>query len=147
MPAADALGPDDVRHLADELEIRNLVARLAHLADASGPDELDEYIALFTDDATWEMPGSERRGRADILTGARERRHAGQQGPGTNTRHVITTQAVRFAGPDTAVSDAYFLLVADTTTAPAVRMIGHYHDELRREDGHWRLARRVITPG
>lgn len=135
------------QRLADELEIRNLVAGLAHLADASGPDELDEYMALFTDDATWEMPGSERRGRADILAGARERRHSGQQGPGTNTRHVITTQAVRLDGPDTAVSDAYFLLVADTTTAPAVRMIGHYHDELRREDGHWRLARRVITPG
>ena len=104
-------------------------------------------LRLFTDDATWEMPGSERRGRADILEGARERRRTGQQGPGTASRHVITTQAVRFEGADAAVSDAYFLFVADTTTTPTIRIIGHYHDDFRREAGGWKLARRRITPG
>ncbi|HEX5266495.1 MAG TPA: nuclear transport factor 2 family protein [Acidimicrobiales bacterium] len=147
MAAADAPGPDALRRLADEMEIRNVVARLAHLADASGPDDLDEYLDLFTADASWEMPGNDRRGRADIQAGARERRLAGQQGPGTGTRHVITTQAVRFEGPDGAVSDSYFLLAADTATAPTIRIVGHYHDLFRRVDGSWKLAQRRITPG
>jgi uncharacterized protein (TIGR02246 family) len=144
---AEASATDELRRLADELQIRNVVARLAQLADTSGPDDLGEYIDLFTGDATWEMPGSERRGRLEILEGARERRRSGQQGPGTNSRHVITTQAVRFEGTDSAVSDAYFLFVADTTGAPVIRLIGHYHDLFRREQGGWKLARRQITPG
>lgn len=147
MAPAEASVTGELQRLADELEIRNVVARLAHLADSSGPDDLDEYLELFTEDASWEMPGSDRRGRADILEGARERRRNGQQGPGTNTRHVITTQAVRFEGADTAVSDAYFLLAAETTTTPTIRVVGHYHDVFRREAGGWKLARRQITPG
>ena len=144
---AEVAANAELRRLADELEIRNLVARLAHLADTSGPDDLAEYIDLFTSDATWEMRGSELRGRVEILEGARQRRRSGQQGPGTNSRHVITTQAVRFEATDSATSDAYFLFVADTTGAPVIRLIGHYHDAFRREQGGWKLARRQITPG
>ena len=147
MSTTGAVSTSDIQHLADDLAIRNLVARLAHLADVSGPDDLDEYAGLFSEDGSWEMPGDVRRGRASIIEGARERRRSGTQGPGTSTRHVITTQAVSFDGEDTAVSDAYFLFVADTTSAPTIRFVGHYHDLLRREGGTWRLARRQITSG
>lgn len=143
----DVAGTDTSQQAADDLAIRNLVARLAHLADMAGAEELDEYVAMFTEDASWEMAGNERRGRDAILEGARERRQSGTQGPGTHSRHVITTQAVRFDGPDTAVSDAYFLFVADTDTSPVIRLVGHYHDRFRREAGIWRLARRRITRG
>jgi uncharacterized protein (TIGR02246 family) len=141
------MGGEATARLADELAIRNLTARMAQLADTSGADDLDEYIDLFSDDAVWALPGNERKGRQSILEGARERRMAGTQGPGTNTRHVITTQAVRFEGDDEAVSDAYYLFVSDTSTTPTVRMMGHYHDLLRREGGTWKMARREITPG
>src|SRR5262245_65292186 len=97
MPATDPIENDSLR-LADELAIRNLVARLAHLADESGPEDLSEYISLFTDDASWGPPGQEHKGRSEILQGARERRLNGQQGPGTDTRHIVTTQATRFEG-------------------------------------------------
>lgn len=136
-----------LQRVADDLAIRNLVARLAHLADTAAIDELDEYVGLFTEDASWEMAGNERRGRDAILEGARERRLAGTQGPGTHSRHVITTQAVRLEGHDSAVSDAYFLFVADTDTSPAIRLVGHYHDRFRKDAGTWRLAQRRITTG
>jgi SnoaL-like domain len=90
------------------------VSNLAHMADMAPEDELDGYVALFTDDARWEMPGSVRQGRDDILAGALDRRKNGIQGPGTNTRHLITTHAVRVDG-DTATGNAYFMLVADTS--------------------------------
>ena len=147
MTASDTGGPVDIRSLADELEIRNLVARLAHLGDSCGPDDLDEYVGLFTEDACWEMAGNQRVGRAEILKGARERRLIGQQGPGTNTRHVITTQAVRLEGPETAVSECCFLFMEHTLATPTVQNMGSYHDLLRREGGVWKVASRQIVVG
>src|SRR5690606_36925086 len=135
---------ETIARVADELEIRNVVARLAQLADDG---DLDEYLSLFTEDAEWQMPGAPRRGHADILAGARERRSTGTAGPASNTRHVITTLAVRVDGTSTATSDSYFLFLADTNAAPTLRLIGQYHDTfVRRSDG-WRLARREITFG
>lgn len=134
----------NAQRLADELEIRNLVARLAQLADMG---DLNEYVSLFTDDASWEMPGAPRRGRADIMAGAQDRRSSGTTGPGSNTRHVISTLSVRSDGSDEATSDSYWLFYGNTTTAPAVQLMGHYHDTLRRQPEGWRLARREIVFG
>jgi ketosteroid isomerase-like protein len=113
----------------------------------AGADDLDEYLSCFTDDAVWDMAGSVRRGHAEILAGAKERRMNGQQGPGTNTRHVITTLAVHFEDTDTATTDCYFLAYGDTTTSPTVRLMGHYHDTVRQTGGGWKLAHRAITFG
>jgi 3-phenylpropionate/cinnamic acid dioxygenase small subunit len=132
------------QRIVDELEIRNLIARLAHLADIG---DLDEYVSLFTEDASWEMPGSPRRGQADIMAGARERRAVGTTGPGSNTRHVISTLAVCVNGADEASSDSYWLFYGDTTTTPTVSLMGRYHDTLQRTPAGWKLARREITFG
>ena len=59
---------------AAELEIRNVLARLAELADSG---DTDEYVSLLTDDIVWAMPpnpsiglaGSERRGHDEIADG------------------------------------------------------------------------------
>jgi 3-phenylpropionate/cinnamic acid dioxygenase small subunit len=85
-------------------------------------------------------------GQAAILAGARERRAAGTQGPGTHTRHVITTIAITVDG-DTATGEAYYLFVVDTDKTPRVSGIGYYHDTFRRTATGWKLARRQITPG
>jgi ketosteroid isomerase-like protein len=133
------------RDVADELAIRNIIARLAQLADMG---DLADYLTLWTEDASWEMPGAPaRKGHADILQGAQERRASGTQGPGTATRHVVTTLAVQLGGGDTATGDSYFLYVADTTTSPRLGRIGHYHDTFRRTGGGWKMARRQITFG
>jgi 3-phenylpropionate/cinnamic acid dioxygenase small subunit len=137
-------GPHD-QEVADELAIRNVVARLAQLADMG---VLDDYLKLWTEDASWEMPGAPpRKGHADILQGAKERRASGMQGPGTSTRHVITTLSVELDGLDAATTDSYFLFVTDTSTSPRLSIVGHYHDTLRRSAEGWRVARRQITFG
>jgi uncharacterized protein (TIGR02246 family) len=135
---------DGIARIAAELEIRNLIARIAQLADHG---DLEEYASLFTEDGSWEFPGGPRHGRADILAGARERRRQKVTGPGTATRHVITTLAVQVADATTAVADSYWLFWRDTTTSPALVNMGHYHDAVRHERGAWRIARREITPG
>jgi uncharacterized protein (TIGR02246 family) len=136
-----------VQQVADELEIRNLVADLAHMADMASEDDLSEYIARFTEDARWELAGTEVRGRDAILAAARQRRASGTQGPGTNSRHVITTQSVRLDGDDAATGEAYFLFVGDTTSIPEVKTIGHYRDRFQHTPEGWKLAHRIITFG
>lgn len=130
--------------IADELAIRNVLARVAQLADTG---ELDEYLTLFTEDASWEMPGvPPRQGHGDILRGANERRGAGTQGPGTHTRHVLTTTAVWVDG-DAATARSYWMFMTNTIEQPTVSLIGQYDDTLARTATGWRLARRAITMG
>jgi uncharacterized protein (TIGR02246 family) len=133
-----------VAQTAAELKIRNVIARLALLADQG---DLDEYVDQFTEDSLWGFPGGSRQGRDDIRAGAEERRAGGVTGPGSNTRHVITTVSVHIDGEDTATADSYFLFYQHTTTAPTLFNMGHYHDTFTRQDDVWRLARRDITLG
>jgi len=131
----------------DDLAIRNLVAKLAMMADTAPIDQLDEYLACYTDDGIWESPTEVRRGIAEVRLGAEERRRAGAQGPGTHGRHVISTQAVWAAGPDAAVSESYFMAVGDTVGTPTPRVVGYYRDELTRSPTGWRIAHRHVTFG
>ncbi len=143
---------DLARRVADELEIRNLVARVAQLADSGA---IDAYAALYTDDAVWEMPASPatgleasaRRGTADIVAGVQERRAAGVQGPGSQTRHVVTTVSVELDGADAATAHSYWTFWSDTATTPTPRTMGEYQDAFQRTDGGWRLAHRTIIMG
>ena len=130
--------------IADELAIRNVIARVAQLADTG---DLDEYLTLFTEDASWEMPGvAPRQGHGDIRTGAEERRASKLQGPGANSRHVITTTAIWTDG-DSATGRSYWMFVTNTIEQPTVSLIGQYDDTFVRTATGWRLARRAITMG
>lgn len=127
-----------------ELEIRNLIARVAQVADR-GP--LEDYGALFTQDAAWELPGGPRLGRDDILEGARQRRRDGVTGPGSRTRHLISTVSVVVQDACRATADSYWQFWRDTDRAPGLLNMGHYRDTLRVEEGAWKVARREITIG
>jgi 3-phenylpropionate/cinnamic acid dioxygenase small subunit len=142
----------NIERAAAELEIRNVLARLAQLADTG---DTDAYVSLLADDVVWAMPpnlaidlpASERHGIEDIAAGQRERMAAGLQGPGSNTMHMISTVSVAFDSDDVATARSYFTYWVDTTTAPVVRSAGRYVDTLRRTADGWKLARRTITFG
>ena len=127
----------------DELAIRDLVARLARYADG---DDVEAYVALFSEDAAWEMPGAERRGHDDIRAGAIERRAAGAIGPGTHTRHVVGTVTVDLDG-DRARAASTWQFWIETASAPRPVLMGTYDDTFVRTPDGWRLARRVINIG
>jgi uncharacterized protein (TIGR02246 family) len=131
------------RRVADELEIRTVVARLAQYADDG---DLDDYLDLFTEDAVWNMPGAPRTGRADIRAGAEARRASGETGPGSHSRHMVTTMAVTLDGDD-GVCDSYWLFYVDTDSAPVVKLCGAYRDTFRRAPSGWKLARRDVVFG
>jgi 3-phenylpropionate/cinnamic acid dioxygenase small subunit len=131
------------------LEIHHLLARLAFASDEGS---LDEYQALFTEDAELvvddpriAVPGAEAvRGSDKIRATAEKRRQAKTSGPGSNTRHVVSTIAVEVDG-DNATSTASWLLLRDTNGIPSLVGVGQYRDRLRRDADGWRIASRVIT--
>jgi len=143
-----------LRRVADELEIRNVIARLAQLADTVPDEDLGDYMAMLTEDACWVVvadtvvPAQERRGQAEILAGVRERRAAGIQGPGTHQRHVVSTQVVEFESEDTAQSRCYCQTFQETDTSrPVPSLTVEYHDTLVRTAAGWKLRRRELIPG
>ena len=134
--------------IQDELEIRRLVAQLAYEADAG---ELDDYLALFTDDAVWEMPGDEAlgisaaycAGQAEISVNVQQRRAIGVQGPGAGTMHHITTQRIDVSDDDGA-GHIYYQFVGIVDGKPTIRTIGEYRDRYRRTAHGWKLAHRTV---
>jgi 3-phenylpropionate/cinnamic acid dioxygenase small subunit len=137
-----AVRPKDTGVL-DDAKIRNLIARIAHLADTG---DARQYGRCFTPDARWDMPGAPRRGRADIIAGSHERRVAGDIGSGSATRHMVGTISVDVHG-DTARARSYFQFFAQTTTTPQLRLVGQYDDEFIRSPDGWLLDHRRITLG
>lgn len=155
----EKVGATDPGEAADLVRIIDTIARIAQLADEG---ELDDYIEQFTDDAVWTMPANPatgvdeqvRTGTADIRTGAQERRDAGVQGPGTHTRHVVSSTSVRLrpavgdtAGPGEAEALSYFRFYVSTVDDPRLVSMGTYRDVFRRTDNGWRLAARTIGLG
>jgi 3-phenylpropionate/cinnamic acid dioxygenase small subunit len=116
-------------NVADELEIRNVLTRIAHCSDTG---ELADYAALFTEDARWEMPGVPvKQSRAEIRSAGAVRRAEGATGPGSHTRHLIGTIAVTVDG-DSPRAESYWQFYADTRGAPVLRSMGAYRDTFRR---------------
>ena len=133
------------QRIADDLAIRNTIARIAHLSDHG--DDLAVYLECFTEDAEWNFPIGARKGHADILAGAIDRRASGTTGPGSNARHILSTIDVRADGGDTATSDSYFVFLVETNVAPRIFNCGHYADTWVRTSKGWKLRVRDIVLG
>jgi 3-phenylpropionate/cinnamic acid dioxygenase small subunit len=134
----------------DERQIRNLVARLAHLADYG---ELDEYMTLFTEDAIWEglsspetpQVGVTNQGAAAIRADREQRRRKGGQGAGAHIRHLNAALWVEVDGSDVATAHSYFAYIRDADTTPTLGLTGRYQDTLRRTPEGWKLAHRCVS--
>lgn len=128
----------------DELEIRNLIGRLARLTDIG---TVEEYLDVFTDDAVLEIPGRPvRSGIEELRSGSLGGRETGAAGPGSNTMHFLGATTVDLDG-DTATVHTPFVLFRDTSTSPAPAMVGRYHDQFVRTPEGWRLRHRTIQFG
>jgi ketosteroid isomerase-like protein len=134
MPTADT----------DDAAIRNLIASMAFATDDGS---LESYAALLSEGCTWQMPGGDPVvGRAAIVESARTRRETGALGPGSGTRHHVTTVAVHVDG-DTASSEALWQFWGGLPATPALKAMGRYRDTFTRTPEGWRYASRVGTVG
>jgi len=113
----------------DRDDIRDLLARLCLYRD-TGP--ADKWAALFTNDA-------ELCVRRKTIIG-REALKAYAEGARSGMHHMLMDHVVDVHG-DTATCQASLL----TTSKGEIHLTARAHDELRRVDGSWRIARRSYT--
>ncbi len=124
--------------LAAREQIRETVARYAHLVDRG---RIDELVLLFAEDGTLEAGDRPpARGRAAIraffmdtaarLAGASTRRLI---------RHHVSNLVIEVSGPESASAESYFLALAEG----GVDHWGRYRDRLVRRDGRWLFQHRL----
>ncbi len=131
-----------IENMLSEQAIRNLIDRIAQLAD-SGP--IEEYIEQFTENATW---GGGRhaliKGRKEISDYALARQHKGYMGPGTQTTHVVSTSYIEISGDRASGKSVYHYYRNVDTSNPSLGSLGVYSDSFQKVAGRWLLAKRII---
>ncbi|HVX09156.1 nuclear transport factor 2 family protein [Humibacter sp.] len=128
----------------DAEAIRTLIARIAHTADAA--HDIEETVLLYTPDAVWELGDTRVVGHDDLRAAAEVRRREGRAGPGTFSRHLVSTVAVAVHG-NTGVADSYWQFFTHTGGQPHLDSMGAYRDKVVRTEEGWRVSRRTITAG
>ncbi len=133
--------------VADELAIRNLLAKYGHLLDEGAPED---WAALFTEDGSWQrlnvplatlggsgLPAEMRSGRAVLTRMAKE---VVQDLFRRRCRHQMTDVYVEAgATPGTARGLAR-ALITDWRDGPGkIAMVGSYKFEFTRLAEGWRI--------
>ncbi|MFD4402229.1 nuclear transport factor 2 family protein [Nocardia sp. NPDC058499] len=126
-----------------ELEVRDLLGRCALCADEGHPED---YRNFYSEDVVWETADMRQAGIADVVAAAAERRRMGISGPGSHTRHVITTLTVAIDHSE-AYAVSYLQFYRNTHATPILELIVRYSDTLCRGDDGWRITHRRISPG
>jgi len=127
--------------IADEQEIRSLVHRYADAASRRDPAGV---ASTFTDDGEWHAPEfGHFKGRdamvaffTTMLDGWNVFVHGLQSG-------VVVVDA---GNPDRATGRWFVQETGQRAEGLDVCIAGVYHDEYRREDSSWRIARRRYDP-
>jgi uncharacterized protein (TIGR02246 family) len=125
-----------VQRLEDRDAIHQLFVDYGRYLDSG---DLDGYAGLFAADGEVMLgPVGRARGRAEIraLMG---RVLDGRVG---NAYHIISSPAVELDGDRATAQVMWTVIGRDAAGAPQLRSVGRHLDELVREDGAWRIARR-----
>jgi 3-phenylpropionate/cinnamic acid dioxygenase small subunit len=117
--------------------IRRLIALYAQLLDSR---RLEEWGALFAEDAVFRVWGRTYRGRTEI-----ERELGGMQRPDMPGKHALLQPVIDLEGLDRARAWTDMSVLVQGPDGIATATIGRYHDELVRHDGRWRFASRAIV--
>jgi hypothetical protein len=124
------------QRLADQLAIRELVARYNYAIDEGRPEE---WVATFVPDGTFESSAlGKHTGPEGLLAFAKGYIAA------FNGRHCTSDFVVEVDG-DEARSRCY-LIAVNNTAAPIVSATAVYEDQLRRTPDGWRFVHRKVVP-
>jgi 3-phenylpropionate/cinnamic acid dioxygenase small subunit len=145
-----------------EREITQFLYREAKLLDSNS---LEEWLELLTDDISYEMPlrMTRERGQADVSSQmghfAEDRRSlelrvkrlatafSWAENPPSRTRRFISNIRVENTPkPNEVKAHSYFLLYRSRGSSTQADLIsGERQDLLRKHDGRWKLAGRLIV--
>ena len=138
----------DDEYAADRAAIEDLMARYLFALDYN---DLDSFIAMFTDDAEFEFARGRVAGKDNILAavqGFKKRigeHYKDEDGNPAVLRHVLAHTAIRVEG-DKAWTRAQWFEMANDGPGKSLKMgtFGIYEDRLRKVDGRWLFTERRI---
>lgn len=133
-----------LRLVEDELAIRRVITAYSNTQDAH---DYDGYVALFANNGEWVSGSNVFRGHEAIktmLVGL-----YGAPPPGYvngESFHISFNADVRVDGDKATATSRHVLFMRGEKGEPVPMLSGRYDDELVREDGQWRILRRLDTP-
>lgn len=125
----------DTQYLFDWIAIRELTARYNRAFDGG---DVEAWVACFTVDGVFEIVGGKTLNGASELRGFATKAVARLR-----VRHCTTDAIIEIDG-DRARQDAYLLLV-DIGGGSKFVNSGNYRDDLVKEHGSWKFARRSVV--
>ncbi len=129
---------------ADRAAIHKLLVDYGTTLDAR---DFDGFGRLFAKDGVYAGggPGGETRGGAAAAGSLRQIFTANALGFREPNFHIFFNEVVTFDGPDKARATSMSLyMVPDEKNAPSAALMARYRDDLVREDGQWKFARRSV---
>jgi len=145
--AAQAPGPTVEQRLQaveDQLAIQRVLVDYAARQDAR---DYPGYAALFAKDGEWVNGKNVYKGREAILkmlVGLYGAPPAGYVN--TDSYHISTNFQIDLKGDHATVHSRHLLVMRGPKGEPTPSLAGRYEDEFVREDGQWKILRRVDTP-
>ena len=135
-------------YASDRAEIADLMARYLFALDYN---DLDSFIAMFTDDAVFDFARGRIEGKTAILDAVRTfkarigEHYKDDDGNPAVLRHVLAHTAIRIEG-NRAWTRAQWFEMANDGPGKSLKMgtFGIYEDQLRKVDGRWLFSERRI---
>jgi hypothetical protein len=132
-----------VRVLEDREEIRQLLQEYRRTLDVR---DMRAYSALFAREGSW----SGKSGSATGPDGIHDMLVAvlpdNPPAPGATLWHWISDPTIVVDGDRATASSLWMHVRRGDDDRPLLPTLGAYDDELIREDGRWRFARRTVSP-
>lgn len=126
--------------LADRFDIQELFALYGYLVD---DNRADEWVALFTADGVFDVPGLARFAGRDEVRKVIDMVAAGSQG---KWRHQLTNVLAEPGDEPGTARVRMNGLVTDWSGDPATMTFNDYRAQLRKIDGQWRIEEILAKP-
>ena len=133
-----------LRRVEDELAIQRVLVEYAARQDAR---DYPGYAALFAKNGEWVNGKNAYKGRDAILKMLNDLYGPTPAGFVNNdSYHISTNFQVDVNGDRATVRSRHLLVMRGPKGEPTPSLAGRYEDEFIREDGQWKILRRVDTP-
>jgi len=130
--------------LADRVAIEDMVTR--YYANFGKQDAADEFGAFYTEDAVFDVNGIVSTGREAIEKFYADSAQEADAPAAQGTFHMMISNPVIDVTGDTATATFFWTGVMNTAIEdrPVLWEQGREYDQLVRQDGEWRVKKRVV---
>jgi ketosteroid isomerase-like protein len=126
----------------DRALISDLFARYSHGFDH---DDVEELVETFTEDGVFDSELNGRfEGRDELRRFFSSVSHDASQARRRHGQHWINGTLFTQVSDGAAEAHSSFLFVNERAGSPALSVMGEYEDQLVKQHGEWRFARRSI---